>query len=217
MDTDFIVCGLGNPGPEYRYTRHNLGFWVTDLLCERFGGRWRHPGGRYVESRIQIAGKPVILLQPLTFMNLSGLAVRAKVGAGEGFDPKSLLVVCDDTALPLGRLRLRSKGSDGGHNGLGSIIEILGTRQFPRLRLGVGPVPEGVDQADFVLSAFQRPAREKADEAVASAADCVETCVLEGVDAAMTRFNVRGGAEEVADGPGDPKPPTEGRADPEGD
>jgi PTH1 family peptidyl-tRNA hydrolase len=194
MANNLIVCGLGNPGPGYRDTRHNLGFWVVDLLCDRFGGRWRHLCDRYLECRIKIGGTPLVLVEPLTYMNLSGTAVRLISDADrEGFDPSGLLVVCDDTALPLGRQRLRAKGSDGGHNGLASIIEALGTERFPRLRLGVGPVPEGVEQADFVLTAFARDELDSARELAVRAADCVESWVREGVDAAMTRFNNSGG------------------------
>lgn len=195
MVTDLIVCGLGNPGPKYSDTRHNLGFWTVGLLCERFGGRWRRPSDRYTTCRIEIAGNLVTLFQPLTYMNLSGDAVRLLLGGGEGFDPSGLLVVCDDTALPLGRLRVRKKGSDGGHNGLRSVIGALGSRDFPRLRLGVGPPPEGVDQADFVLAGFLQQEVETAREMVARAADCVEVWVLDGVDAAMNRFNAPGGEE----------------------
>jgi PTH1 family peptidyl-tRNA hydrolase len=197
MATNFFVCGLGNPGPEYQNTRHNLGFWVVDLLCERSSGRWRLPSDRYMECRITIGGTPVTLVEPLTYMNLTGRAI-AHFASRDGFDPATLLAVCDDTALPLGRLRLRNQGSDGGHNGLASIIETLGTIEFPRLRLGVGPVPDSTDQADFVLTAFAGTDAETAREMVARAADCVEWWVREGIDAAMSRFNTRGEAAPPA-------------------
>jgi PTH1 family peptidyl-tRNA hydrolase len=202
MAPDLFVCGLGNPGPEYKDTRHNLGFWVVDLLCERFRGRWRRPRESYLECRVTISQTPVLLVEPLTYMNLSGEAV-GWIASREGFEPAALLVVCDDTALPLGRLRLRGKGSDGGHNGLGSIIETLGTTGFPRLRLGIGPVPEDVDQADFVLTPPSGSEVERAREMVARAADCVELWVREGTDAAMSRFNTRSAAGPPADDPGD--------------
>jgi len=192
MATNLIVCGLGNPGQKYTDTRHNLGFWVTDLLCQRYRGKWRRPSDLYVESRVRIAGKPISLVKPLTYMNLSGDAVRSLTG-DEEFDPTGLLVVCDDTALGLGRIRLRKKGSDGGHNGLQSIIEVLGTREFVRLRLGVGPVPEKLDQADFVLSVFPAETVEPAREMVCRAAECVEAWVAEGANAAMNRFNIQPG------------------------
>jgi len=193
MATHLFVCGLGNPGPKYESTRHNLGFWVVDLLCERRRGRWWLPSDRYKECRVSIGGTPVTLVEPLTYMNLSGRAVD-EFALGEGFDPARMLVVCDDTALPLGSLRLRKKGSDGGHNGLASIIESLGTTEFPRLRLGIGPVPENTDQADFVLSSLAGTEVETARELAARAANCVEAWVGDGIDAAMSRFNTRGTA-----------------------
>jgi PTH1 family peptidyl-tRNA hydrolase len=115
----------------------------------------------------------------------------ADVVRGGSLVPADLLVVCDDLALPLGRLRLRTKGSDGGHNGLRSIVERLGTTAFPRLRLGIGPLPAGADQADFVLSPFRPKERKIAERMTARAADCVESCLRDGFDAAMGRFNTR--------------------------
>ncbi len=192
MATNRIICGLGNPGPEYADTPHNLGFWVVDLLCERFGGRWKRPSGDTLVSRFSVGRTPVILLQPLTYMNLSGLAVERVIPDSDGgFDTTTILVICDDTALPLGRLRLRQKGSDGGHNGLASIIEALGTTRFPRLRLGVGPVPEGEDQADFVLDSFACADMKTARRMARRGADCAEMWVREGLNPAMTRFNTR--------------------------
>jgi PTH1 family peptidyl-tRNA hydrolase len=188
MVSTLTVCGLGNPGAEFYATRHNLGFWVADLLNDRFGGRWRRPSRRYLESDITMAGTPVRLLEPLTYMNLSGEALL-EFSDGMVLAPAGLLVVCDDTALPLGRMRLRKGGSDGGHNGLKSIIASLGSDEFPRLRLGVGPVPDGVDHATFVLSEFGAAEMETAREMAARAADCVEMVVGKGLEAAMNRFN----------------------------
>jgi PTH1 family peptidyl-tRNA hydrolase len=204
MAESLFVCGLGNPGPEYQHTRHNLGFWVVELLCERARGRWRLPCEQYTQCRVTMGRASVTLVEPLTYMNLTGRAV-GRFASGEGFDPATLLAVCDDTALPLGRLRLRKKGSDGGHNGLASIIDALGTSEFPRLRLGVGPVPEGADQSDFVLAAFAEAEVETARAMAARAADCVEYWVRKGIDAAMTRFNTRGadvllGGQDPANG-----------------
>jgi PTH1 family peptidyl-tRNA hydrolase len=186
MDSSLTVIGLGNPGIRYAETRHNLGFWVIDLLSRRYRGRWKQPSELRLESRITLGGNPVVLVEPLTYMNLSGDAV-AELDA----DPAALLVVCDDLALPLGRLRLRTKGSDGGHNGLRSITEQLGTSGFARLRLGIGPLPEDADQADFVLTGFRPRDRKIADSMAARAADCVESCLRDGFDAAMSRFNAR--------------------------
>ena len=188
MVSTLTVCGLGNPGAEYYATRHNLGFWVADLLSDRFSGRWRRPSRRFLESDVTIADTPVTLLEPLTYMNLSGEALL-EFCEGMVLAPSGLLVVCDDTALPLGRVRLRKSGSDGGHNGLKSIIASLGSDEFPRLRLGVGPVPDGVDHATFVLSEFGASEMETAREMVARAADCVEMVVGNGLEAAMNVFN----------------------------
>jgi PTH1 family peptidyl-tRNA hydrolase len=184
MDTSLTVIGLGNPGVRYAESRHNLGFWVVDLLSRRYRGRWKQPSELRLESRITVGGKPVLLVEPLTYMNLSGDAA-VELNA----DPAELLVVCDDLALPLGRLRLRKKGSDGGHNGLRSVTERLGTAGFARLRLGIGPLPEDADQADFVLTGFRPRDRKTAESMAARAADCVETCLEAGFDAAMSRFN----------------------------
>jgi PTH1 family peptidyl-tRNA hydrolase len=204
MATDLIVCGLGNPGPQYRDTRHNLGFWVADLLGERFAGRWRRPCDSYLECDVSVGGASLLLVKPLTYMNLTGKAVR-KLASARHFDPAALLAVCDDTALPLGLLRLRAKGSDGGHNGLRSVIEALGTSEFPRLRLGVGPVPEIVDQAEFVLAGFETSEVKPARSMVSRAADCVEWWAREGIDKAMSRFNTRD--------TGEPAPPDEPKGD----
>jgi len=195
MDTSLFVIGLGNPGVQYSETRHNLGFWVADLLSRRHRGRWRQPSSRYMSSRVKIAGSAVLLAEPITYMNRSGEAV-AELSREFSLEPSALLVVCDDLALPLGQLRLRQKGSDGGHNGLRSITETLGTPRFPRLRLGVGPQPEETDQSDFVLTGFGARDRRIAERMVTKAADCVEFYLEAGADAAMGRFNAREDGQE---------------------
>ncbi len=189
------MIGLGNPGVKYSETRHNLGFWVADLLSRRHRGRWSQPSGRYLVSRVNIAGSAVLLVEPQTYMNLSGQAVD-ELSRENSLAPSDLLVICDDLALPLGRLRLRQKGSDGGHNGLLSITESLGTPRFPRLRLGVGPMPEQADQSDFVLTGFGARDRRIAGQMVARAADCVEFYLEAGADAAMGRFNTHEEGQE---------------------
>jgi peptidyl-tRNA hydrolase, PTH1 family len=195
MDTSLFVIGLGNPGVKYSETRHNLGFWVADLLCRRHRGRWTQPSGRYLSSRVKIAGSMVLLVEPQTYMNLSGEALN-ELSREFSLEPSDLLVICDDLALPLGRLRLRQKGSDGGHNGLLSIAETLGTPRFPRLRLGVGPLPDETDPSDFVLTGFGARDRRIAEQMVTRAADCVEFYVEAGADAAMGRFNAREDGQE---------------------
>lgn len=180
-----VVCGLGNPGPRYRSTRHNLGFIALDALSRRYGLSWRRVGGPAQETRWRTAGRTVVLLKPLTYMNDSGAAlIRIP-----GLRPAELLVVGDDIHLPLGRLRLRTGGGSGGHNGLASIIERLGTEGFPRLRLGVGPAPPAIDWVDFVLTPFGPDERGTVDEMVETAADAITLAACRGLGEAMQRYN----------------------------
>ncbi len=190
MPVDYVIAGLGNPGDRYRDTRHNLGFRVVEAICSERGGRLREQGGNRRVSRVNIAGNDVLLLEPLTFMNLSGKALRPVVDA-ESLPPGRLLAVCDDIALPLGQLRLRPGGSDGGHNGLASLIDTLQTLSFPRLRMGVGPVPPRVDAAEFVLAEFLPEEQEAVAEMIAQAAECASAWITEGIERAMGRFNTR--------------------------
>lgn len=191
----FVLCCLGNPGDRYDGTRHNLGFALGDALVASAGGKWSRPQESFRWSHVRIAGRDVIVVQPLTYMNLSGEALE-DLAAVEPVRPADTLVVCDDIALPLGLIRLRKKGSDGGHNGLSSVIESLGTTRFPRLRLGVGPVPEGEDAADFVLAPLSAPERAETSKMLREAVKCVETLLSDGLDTAMNRFNRRAAAEE---------------------
>jgi len=184
--------GLGNPGPEYRDTRHNAGF----LLAEAAAGRWgfaRFTRGRRVRSAEGVVqGERVRVVEPLTYMNQSGPVVADLVQA-PGFDlVRDLLVLVDDFALPIGRFRLRRRGSSGGHNGLESVEASLRSREYSRLRIGVGPTPPGVDWADFVLSPFEREERRVIDDLLPRMVDAVECWILEGIEIAMTRFNLRG-------------------------
>jgi PTH1 family peptidyl-tRNA hydrolase len=190
MEQISVVCGLGNPGARYRSTRHNLGFLTLDLLSRRHALSWRRAGGPSQEARWRAAGRTIVLLKPLTYMNESGAAVSRVAG----LSPAGLLVVSDDLNLPLGRLRFRMGGGSGGHNGLASIIDRLGTEAFPRLRLGIGGAPGGIDWADFVLTDFPAEERETADALVEAAADAVELAVRRGLHAAMQRYNGGGGA-----------------------
>jgi len=182
------VVGLGNPGPEYAKTRHNLGFWIVDRLAARWkAGGWRRSGER-LETRANVDGRDIVLAKPLTWMNRSGIAVRALRDALE-CEPDEILVCYDELALPLGKIRLRPSGSHGGHNGVRSIIDRLGTTGFPRLRVGIGPDGTVADGSDFVLSPFRRQERLIADEAVVRAAEAVECAVTEDLLTAMNRFN----------------------------
>ncbi|HEU4929175.1 MAG TPA: aminoacyl-tRNA hydrolase [Candidatus Krumholzibacteria bacterium] len=190
MPVDYLVAGLGNPGDRYTRTRHNLGFRAVEALVRRRGARWGKPSKGLVSARADIAGNDVLVIEPLTYMNLSGDVVAPLV-TKESLPLNRLLVVCDDFALPLGTLRLRKGGTDGGHNGLASIIDRLSTIDFARLRLGVGPVPPRVDPAEFVLAEFLPEEEAAVEETIAVAADCIEAWVTLGVERAMSRFNAR--------------------------
>ncbi len=187
-----IVCGLGNPEPRYRSNRHNLGFMALDTLSERHFLSWRRAAGPAQVALWRVAGRAVTLIKPLTWMNDSGAALAKHGGAAKN----GLLVVCDDLNLPLGSLRLRPRGGSGGHKGLDSVIEQLGTADFSRLRLGIGSAAPGVDWVDFVLSDFLPEEREVVDGMLETAADAIETAVRQSIDAAMRRVNATGGAAE---------------------
>ena len=184
----WLIVGLGNPGPEYEWTRHNCGFMVIDELARRTGATVRQRESQALTSRARFDGEEALLVKPQTFMNLSGMAVaplatRYEVEAGR------ILAISDDLALPSGRLRLRREGSAGGHNGLKSLIARLGTPQFPRLRLGIAPEHPIRETADFVLGEFPRREREMVAEMVARAADAVEVLLTRGLEEAMLRYN----------------------------
>ena len=183
-----IIAGLGNPGPEYVNTRHNVGFEAIDELGDRFNisvtGFERHA----LVGKGRIGSERVILMKPQTYMNLSGVAIRAMVGYYDcGIE--DLIVISDDTALDPGRIRVRPKGSAGGHNGLKSIINELGTEEFTRVRIGVGEKPKDWDMADWVLGHFTAEVRPEADEGVKRACDAAECLMSEPVDSVMNRFN----------------------------
>ena len=189
--TAYVIAGLGNPKKEYENTRHNVGFDVVDLLADRHGIRVNEARHRGLVGKGIIAGQKVILLKPLTYMNLSGESIRDVVQYYK-LDPSAQLVVlCDDINLDPGVLRIRKKGSAGGHNGLKNIIAQLGRDDFCRVRIGVGSKPEGYDLADYVLGHFGRAEKQVMQEAVGRACDAVETILADGPDAAMNRFNAK--------------------------
>ncbi len=185
---DRLVVGLGNPGSRYEGTRHNLGFQVADRLASRWGvGAWREElGSLLAEARPR--GVAVALAKPLGFMNRSGDSVAALVG-WTGLPLDRLLVVHDDLDLPLGALRVRLRGGAGGHNGIRSIVESLGTDEFPRLKVGVGRPPEGIPGAEYVLSRFLPEEAELLPAIVERAGDAAEAALFEGPLAAMNRFH----------------------------
>ena len=185
-----LIVGLGNPGPEYTWTPHNLGFLVIDRLSERSGIRVRRPEGKSLVGLGQLAETDVALVKPLTFMNASGIAVRDLLGRLHA-EPAEMIVVTDDAALPPGTLRVRERGSAGGHNGLKSIIGAIQSDEFVRVRLGIGAAPAGMDLADYVLEPMSDNDLEVAAEAIDRAVEAVEMILEKGVAAAMNRFNRR--------------------------
>ncbi len=165
-----------------------MGFLLLEQFTSKYSLSWTKPAREYRLSECDLGKAHLVFLKPETYMNLSGEAVRA-FRALDSFEPEEFLVLCDDIALPLGRLRLRKKGSDGGHNGLRSIIESLDSQDFPRLRMGVGPVPAEMDPADFVLHPFLEEERSSAREIIERAANCIEMLANHGLDRAMGEYN----------------------------
>ena len=185
----YLIAGLGNPGTKYSGTRHNMGFDVIDLLIERH--KIPQSGVKFnaMYGKGTINGHKVIVMKPLSYMNLSGGPIQ-QMAAFFKIDPASrLIVIHDDIDLDPGVLRIRKQGSAGGHNGMKDIIQKLGTEQFCRVRVGVGAKPKDWDLADHVLSRFTPADRTLVDEALEAAADAVEKIVTEGPDAAMNTFN----------------------------
>ena len=183
-----VVC-LGNPGLRYEGTRHNAGFMTADALAKKLNVRIDRARFKALTGRCVIGGEGVLLMKPQTYMNLSGEAA-AQAAAFYKIPPERILVVSDETALPIGVLRVRTKGSAGGHNGLKSLIACLGTEDFPRVRLGVGAPPHpDYDMADWVLSVFRNEDAERMHDAAARAADAVVCYISEGADRAMNRYN----------------------------
>jgi len=182
-----LILGLGNPGERYRNTRHNVGFAVAEHLAVRLHLTKQNEQLLYTWTGGNDRFRPVIA-RPQTFMNRSGLAAKVLLER-VGCLPQQMLVVVDDFHLPLGRLRVRRSGSDGGHNGLISVAEQVGTRDFPRLRIGVGPIDEDSNVVDFVLGEFDRSEREKLPKILDMAAEATLVTVTGGVQAAMGQFN----------------------------
>ncbi len=182
-----VIVGLGNPGREYHNTRHNIGFMVLEEMARRFTVEKQTDRFDAIIGEIRIQGEKVLLVKPLTFMNLSGRAVQPLMHWYKA-DLKDLIVVYDDMDLKDAVLRIRAKGSAGGHNGMKSIIERLGSQEFARMRIGIGR-PEHHDTVNWVLGHFSGDEKKQIDTAISKAADALETWVRSGIDAAMNRFN----------------------------
>ena len=195
-----LIVGLGNPGREYVATRHNIGFEVLDAFAARQG--WTGPGeferaarskfeGLTVDGTVSLPGggsEKVLLLKPMTYMNLSGRSVQAAMAFYQ-LTPPDIMVVLDDLALPCGKLRIRPGGSDGGHNGLKDIQRALGTPQYPRLRIGIDPPPPRVPGRDYVLGRFSEEQRKLIDPALGRSAAALVTWIDKGIETAMSQFN----------------------------
>ncbi|MBN1621701.1 MAG: aminoacyl-tRNA hydrolase [Endomicrobiales bacterium] len=185
-----LIVGLGNPGEEYKKTRHNLGFRVVDEFAEKQDGKWRNWERLAKTSTIDLIepGYKLTLAKPQKYMNNSGLAVRKLIDYFN-ISPQELLVVVDDFSLVFGKIRLRSAGSSGGHNGLTSIIEHINTSDFPRLRLGIGPVPSDINHSDYVLSNFTSTEESDIGRIIEEAVKVVETILTEGMEKAASKIN----------------------------
>ena len=185
----WLVVFLGNPGTKYEMTRHNAGFMAGDAMAKAQGAAINRSRFKALTGTCDIGGETVMLMKPQTFMNLSGEAVAQAVSFYK-LAPDHIIVVSDEVALPIGKLRIRTKGSAGGHNGLKNIIALLGTDQFPRIRIGVGAAPHpDYDMADWVLSSFKGKDAEDILAAAARAAEAVECYITKGADRAMNLYN----------------------------
>lgn len=188
LSEDWLIVGLGNPGSEYRATRHNVGFMLVDLLAERSGILIKRTECRSLIGRGTFAGERVELVKPETFMNLSGEAVKCLLRKTER-SAKRMIVISDDLALPLGTIRLRPKGSHGGHNGLRSIIDQLGSGEFTRLRIGIMPDHPVRNSKNFVLEKFSKDESANVDTVLDSSVSALESVVKDGIDKAMSVWN----------------------------
>ncbi len=186
---EFIIVGLGNPGKKYELTRHNAGFLFADLLADKNGERISKIQFKSVTANITLGGHRCLLMKPQTFMNNSGEAVK-QAAAFYKIPPENIIVVFDDISLPCGKMRIRRKGSDGGHNGIKSIIYLLNSDKFPRVKLGVGEKPHpDYDLADWVLSSFKKNELDALRETAENACKAVEMIVQGNIDGAMSSFN----------------------------
>ena len=185
----FIIAGLGNPTKEYEHTRHNVGFDTIDCIADQYGISINEKKHKALVGKGMIEGQKVILLKPQTFMNLSGESIRAALDFYKIDEKDELIVIYDDISLPPGQLRIRKKGSAGGHNGIKNIIAHLGHDTFMRIKVGVGEKPTGYDLADYVLGHFSKDDRAIMENAFKEATEAVKMMITDGPDAAMNAFN----------------------------
>jgi peptidyl-tRNA hydrolase, PTH1 family len=191
-----LIVGLGNPGIEYQFTPHNLGFLAVDRIANEFGVEVRNRQCRALTGRAVIGSETVLLAKPETFMNLSGISVRELVSKHEVRVEEDLIVIQDELDFPLGTIRIQRRRSSAGHNGIESIISSLGTNDFLRIRMGVAPDRKVEDGMSYLLSAFRKAQLKVVDEMLEVAADAVKAILTDGEAAAMNRFNRKADAEE---------------------
>ena len=184
----YLIAGLGNPTREYEKTRHNVGFEAIDILADKAGSTVTEKKHKALYGKGYIGGQKVILAKPQTYMNLSGESIR-EIADFYKIEPENIIILCDDINLSEGQLRIRLKGSAGGHNGLKNIISHLGTQEFPRIRIGVGEKPRGMDLADYVLGRFPKEQQAVMEEAYRDAAEAACMMIEDGADAAMNHYN----------------------------
>ena len=184
----YIIAGLGNPGKEYAGSRHNVGFMTLDELADRYNIDVREKAHKALIGKGMIEGNKVILVKPQTYMNLSGESIRSVMDYYKT-EPSDFIVIYDDISLEPGQIRIRKKGSAGGHNGIKNIIAHLGTQEFPRIRIGVGEKPRGMDLADYVLGRFPKEQQAVMEEAYRDAAEAACMMIEDGADAAMNHYN----------------------------
>lgn len=187
----FVIVGLGNPDKKYEKTRHNVGFDVIDVMAQKYNIELTEKKHRALSGSGYIAGRKVLLVKPQTYMNLSGESVQAILNFYKLDAERELLVIYDDISLALGRIRVRAKGSAGGHNGIKNIIAMTGTQTFARIKVGVGEKPQGWDLADYVLGHFSREERALVEDAFADAAEAAEMILADDLSGAMNKFNCK--------------------------
>ena len=194
-----LIVGLGNPGIEYQFTWHNLGFLVVDRLAEQCGTQVVNRHCRALTGKCNMAGNEVLLAKPETYMNLSGVAVRELVEKHEIDPVKDLIVIYDELDLPVGTMRIRQRGSSAGHNGLELIIDALGTQEFLRIRLGIAPDRPFGDGAKYVLSQIRKAQYPVIDQTLDAAAEAVNVILTQGASVAMNRFNRKAEIDSAAE------------------
>ncbi len=185
----YIIAGLGNPDRQYQNTRHNVGFDVIDVIADKYDIAMGERKHKAIIGKGYIAGQKVVLVKPQTYMNLSGESIRAVIDFYKVDEKSELIVISDDVSLDVGRIRIRKKGSAGGHNGLKNIMKHLGHDEFIRMRMGVGEKPSGYDLADYVLGHFTQKEREVMDAGIQNAAAAIEIMITQGPEAAMNLYN----------------------------